>query len=166
MVNLEPGKPQEEAHQKKHQATQADGKYGEPTTSPMSRRKCPKQQDDRGNLANENRRDTIYHKQLAQTASQRADPCRLLCPNANQRVAEANQGRDPRRPRQRHAPPEAPFVQIVHNQLYFRPLFSATRAFTILFNTAAGNGLSRGNRMVPFEIVKSPSSSVKASITA
>jgi hypothetical protein len=84
----------------------------------MSRRKCPEQQDDRGYLANENRPNTPYHEKLSQTASQSADPCRFSCPRANQRIGEANQGRDPRSPRQRNAPQKPLFVEFVHKQLF------------------------------------------------
>jgi len=78
VVRLGPGQPKEKAHKKKHQCTQADGQHAEQATHPISRRKCPEQQEDRGYLADDNRADAPHYEKLSQTASHGADPGRLL----------------------------------------------------------------------------------------
>lgn len=47
--------------------------------------------------------------------------------------------------------PRAMTAFVILNYPYFLCSFSATRAFTIFFRTAAGSGLSTGKRMVPLD---------------
>lgn len=88
----------------------------------MPRRECSEQEDQRGYLPDKNRADTPRHEQLGQPACDSANAGSFLPRDANQRVGKSDPDRNPRHPRQRHAPKKAALFQFIHGvSIIYRP---------------------------------------------